>query len=98
VQAVPLSGDSGTGPAVQTVSRDILDERLDHALADLHLKATAKATSQIISDHLCLFSRWFYRAQAHRIGEVFFANEDGSFPRKQILRAISRVYSAAHLA
>jgi excinuclease ABC subunit C len=99
MQAVPLASESSTVPAVQTVSRDILEERLDEALAALRSQAAKlKVGSQALSDHLCLFSRWFYRAQAHRTGEVFFADGDGSFPRKQILRAISRVFSAAHLA
>jgi excinuclease ABC subunit C len=97
MQAVPLADESGAAPAVQTVSRDILEERLDQSLADLNSRAT-KANNQTISDHLCIFSRWFYRAQTHRTGEVFFANDDGTFPRKQILRAISRVYIAAHVA
>jgi excinuclease ABC subunit C len=96
MQAVPLGVESGSGPAVQTVSRDILEDRLEEVLAKLAPR-NAKTSSQIASDHLCLFSRWFYRAQTHRIGEVFFANTDGSFPRKHILRAISRVFTAAHL-
>jgi excinuclease UvrABC nuclease subunit len=98
VQAVPLANESN-GPAVQTISRDVLEERLEGILtASDSSTAGTRMTSQTISDHLCLFSRWFYRTPAKRTGEVFFANEDGSFPRKQILRAISRVYTAAHLA
>lgn len=99
VEAVPLTNESGNGPAVQTVSRDILEDRLDETLAELG-KQTAKnkISSQALTDHLCLFSRWFHRAQTHRRGEIFFENEDGSLPRRQILRAISRVFSSAYLA
>jgi hypothetical protein len=95
VEAVPLAAE---GAAVQTVSRNILEERLQQAFADLTSQATRlKASSQIISDHLCLFSRWFHRTQAQRTGEVFFAGDADSLPQRQILRAISRVFSSSHL-
>lgn len=94
VEAVPLAGE-GAVTAVQTVSRNVLEERLQQTLADLTSPAAkSKPSSQTISDHLCLFSRWFYRAQAQRVGEVFFSDGTDSLPHRQILRAISRVYSS----
>jgi excinuclease ABC subunit C len=39
-----------------------------------------------------LFSRWFYRPQAKRVGEIVFAGDDGKIPAKAVLRAISRVF------
>jgi excinuclease UvrABC nuclease subunit len=98
VEAVPLAAEGAAGAAVQTVSRNILEERLQQAFADLTSQATRlKASSQILSDHLCLFSRWFHRTQAQRTGEVFFADDADSLPQRQILRAISRVFSSSHL-
>jgi excinuclease ABC subunit C len=98
VEAVPLAAEGAAGAAVQTVSRNILEERLQQALTDLTAQATKlKANSQIISDHLCLFSRWCHRTQAQRTGEVFFADDADSLPQRQILRAISRVFSSSHL-
>jgi excinuclease UvrABC nuclease subunit len=98
VEAVPLAAEGAPGAAVQTVSRNILEERLQQAFADLASQATKlKASSQIISDHLCLFNRWFHRTQAQRTGEVFFAGDADALPQRQILRAISRVFSSSHL-
>lgn len=95
VEAVPLTAE---GVAVQTVSRNVLEERLQQTLSELNsLTTELKPTSQIISDHLCLFSRWLYRPQAKRVGEAFFADNIDSLPKRQILRAISRVYSNSRL-
>jgi excinuclease UvrABC nuclease subunit len=93
LEAVPLDA------AVVTVaSRDELEQRLERALAELNpqpeerrSRRTPKSADDI-SDHLCLFSRWYYRPQAKRVGEVVFAEEDGLSPLKPVLRAISRVY------
>jgi len=94
VEAVPLAAE-GTVTAVQTVSRNVLEERLQQTLAELTSPAAkSRPSSQTISDHLCLFSRWFYRAQAQRVGEVFFSDGADSLPQRQILRAISRVYTS----
>ena len=98
VEAVPLSAEGAAGTAVQTVSRNVLEERLQQAITELTSQsARMKATSQILSDHLCLFSRWFHRTQAQRTGEVFFAGDADSLPQRQILRAVSRVFSSSHL-
>jgi excinuclease UvrABC nuclease subunit len=98
VEAVPLA-PQGEGVPVQTVSRNVLEERLQQALSELKTPAAkSRPAGQTIADHLCLFSRWFYRAQAQRAGEVFFADDVSSLPQRQILRAISRVYSSSRLA
>jgi hypothetical protein len=93
VEAVPLAGEGTT--AVQTVSRNLLEERLQQTLTDLvSPSAKSKVNIQTISDHLCFFSRWFYRAQTQRVGEAFFAESVDTLPLRQVLRAISRVYSS----
>jgi excinuclease ABC subunit C len=76
-------------PVVQLAARDELEARLDAALNTLAVRS-AKRTQQI-ADHLSLFSRWYYRPQARRIGEVVFDDAPGQ-SRKQLMRAISRVY------
>ncbi len=94
IEAVPLAAEDAR-TAVQTVSRNILEERLHQTLVELvSPSAKSKLSTQTISDHLCLFSRWFYRTQAQRIGEAFFAESADSLPQRQILRGISRVYSS----
>jgi excinuclease ABC subunit C len=89
VEAVPLAAP------VQLDSHDGLQERLDHAIALLESENNnTKLSSETVSDHLCLLKRWYYRPQTQRAGEIFFALEDGQFPKKQILRGISRVFTA----
>jgi excinuclease ABC subunit C len=94
VEAVPLAGE-GAGTVVQIVSRNVLEERLQQTLAELiSPPAKSKLSTQTIADHLCLFSRWFYRTQAQRSGEAFFADSTDALPQRQLLRAISRVYTS----
>jgi hypothetical protein len=91
-EAIPLDG------AVVTIaSRDELEQRLETALAELAPTSEWKRTrtngrSGEVADYLCLFSRWYYRPQAKRVGEIVFAGGDGKAPAKAVLRAISRVY------
>jgi hypothetical protein len=82
---VPLEGT----PLVRLAARDELESRLDDALNTLAVRS-AKSTQQM-ADHLCLFSRWYYRPQARRVGEVIFTETD-DVPKKPLMRAISRVY------
>jgi hypothetical protein len=90
--AIPLEGQ-----AVTTATRDELEQRLEAALAsatpapeDRGTRAKKRVGETV--DYLCLFSRWYYRPQAKRVGEIVFAGEDGKVAPKALLRAISRVY------
>ena len=53
-------------PLVRLAARDALESRLDDALNTLAVRSV-KSTQQM-ADHLCLFSRWYYRPQARRVG------------------------------
>lgn len=93
LEGVPLDA-----AVVTAASRDELEQRLDGVLAELDpppekrpLRLRAPRPGDV-ADHLCLFSRWFYRPQVKRVGEVVFEDDDGSIPAKAVLRAISRVY------
>jgi excinuclease UvrABC nuclease subunit len=92
VEAVPLEGR-----VVTVATRDELEQRLETALAGLRpaterRRGREKNRSGEIADYLCLFSRWYYRPQAKRAGEIVFAGEYGKVPPKAALRAISRVW------
>jgi hypothetical protein len=89
VEAVPLEGV----PVV--AAKDLLEARLEEALAALSQAAVKSVTSQTLAEHLALFAQWFYRAAARSTGEMLFAGEDGEVPRKPLLRAISRVAAKA---
>lgn len=91
MEAIPLEGS-----VVTVASRDELEQRLEKTLEELkpdpEQRPGARNRSGGVADYLCLFSRWFYRPQAKRVGEIVFAGEDGKVPVKAVLRAISRVY------
>jgi excinuclease ABC subunit C len=84
LEPVPLDA-----PAV--ASRDVLDARLDEALAKLQVKKTV--TPATLADHVSLLAQWFYRPKS--TGELLFIAEEGEVPRKPLLRAISRVAAKA---
>lgn len=89
-EAVPLEA-----PVVTAVSRDELEQRLDRALTELAPRPGSKRRGAAgpVSDYLCLLTRWYYRPQVKRVGEVVFAAEDGVVPAKAVLRAVSRVWA-----
>jgi len=43
------------------------------------------------TEHLAILKRWYYRS--HRVGEVFFADQRGTWPLRRIVRGIGRIYS-----
>ena len=93
MEGVPLDA-----PVVTAASRDELEQRLETVLAELDPPPEKRPLrlrpprAGDVADHLCLFSRWYYRPQVKRVGEVVFAGEDGAVSAKAVMRAISRVY------
>jgi hypothetical protein len=41
-------------------------------------------------EHLAILKRWYYRSS--KLGEIFFAEENGELPMRRIVRGISRVF------
>jgi len=94
-EAIPLEG-----PVVTAATRDELDLRLESSLAELTpatKRQRAKVRTGEVADYLCLFSRWYYRPQSKRAGEIVFAGDDGKVPAKVLLRAISRVWQKSNV-
>jgi excinuclease ABC subunit C len=92
LEAVPLEGT----PIV--AAKDLLEARLEEALSGLAQSAPKSVSAQTLSEHLALFTQWFYRPAARSTGEMVFAGVDGKVARKPLLRAISRVAARAHSA
>jgi excinuclease ABC subunit C len=92
MEPVPLEGVAAL-PA-----KDVLESRLEEALAALGKSAPKTVSAQVLSDHLALFTQWFYRPAARSTGEIIFAGVNGEVPRKALLRAISRVAARANAA
>ncbi len=45
----------------------------------------------MLSDHLSLLRRWYYRPEKQRAGEIFFPNSDSTWPIRRILRGAARM-------
>ena len=93
--------DSGVISAGTKVARGQLEQRLQAVMDDLESQARSeKASPELLSEHLSLLARWYYRPANRRVGEIFFREEttavdsaeERPFPFSQILRGISRVF------
>jgi hypothetical protein len=58
-------------------------EQLEQRVSETHDIA-------LLSDHLSLFRRWYYRPEKQRVGEAFLPNADGGWPIRRILRGAAR--------
>jgi hypothetical protein len=86
LQAVPLEGEPAADGSLNSP-----EERAVHALAALDQKAGKPSDLALLSDHLSLLRRWYYRPEKQRIGEIFVPNEDGTWPIRKILRGAARM-------
>ncbi len=97
VDSGQLSGDKEQAAGAETgsgvapkIARGMLEARMEDVLAKLtESKGTPSVT--IRQGHLALLKRWYYRPEARRTGEVFFADENGQWPVKALLRGVGRV-------
>jgi excinuclease ABC subunit C len=92
LEPVPLEGS----PVM--AAKDVLEARLDAALSALAQVAPKSVSSQTLSDHVALFTQWFYRPAGRSTGEMIFVGADGEVAHKPLLRAISRVAAKANSA
>jgi hypothetical protein len=83
LQAVPLEGEA--------TASNSPEDRAAHALATLEERAGKPNDLALLSDHLSLFRRWYYRPEKQRAGEIFVQNEDGKWPIRRILRGAARM-------
>ena len=88
LQPVPLEGAPATESPDSPESRAL---HAIHALAALQDQTAATGDLALLSDHLSLLRRWYYRPEKQRVGEIFLPNEDGSWPIRRILRGAARM-------
>ena len=86
LQAVPLEGETTADSAINSP-----EDRAAHTLIALEQKAGKHNDLALLSDHLSLLRRWYYRPEKQRVGEIFFANEDGTWPIRKVLRGAARM-------
>jgi excinuclease ABC subunit C len=54
------------------------------------LVSGGRQSAQRFSEELAILKRWFHRT--HKVGEIFFAGEQGELPMRRIVRGAGRVY------
>jgi excinuclease UvrABC nuclease subunit len=90
VQPVPEAG----GPAATKAARDILESRMEAVLESLSQRRLSPSAT-VRQGHLALLTRWYYRPQHKRTGEVFFLDSDQRWPLRAMLRGVGRVAAPA---
>jgi len=87
LQAVPLEGESTASNSPEA--------RATHVISLLEERTEASNDLALLSDHLSLLRRWYYRPEKQRNGEIFFPNDDGGekgvWPIRKILRGAARM-------
>ena len=86
LQAIPLEGEPGAGTAA-----DSPEDRAAQVLATLDKKIAKAKDLALLSDHLSLLRRWYYRPEKQRVGEIFLPNDNGTWPVRRILRGAARM-------
>lgn len=89
VQPVPEQGGIAT-----KASRDVLEARMESVLETL-ASAPAEANATLRQGHLALLARWYYRPQQKRAGEICFADAEGKWPLRSMLRSAGRVAASS---
>ncbi len=84
------SDDASRSPhATQRKTPHSMESRVLEALEQPGAAAPT-CSRQETMEHLAILKRWYYRTS--KIGEIFFADEDGELPMRRIVRGISRVF------
>ena len=86
-----LSESESSTPA--KIARGVLEARMEAVLAEL-AQPSGVVSATLRQGHLALLKRWYYRAEARRNGEIFFADAEGRWPVKALLRGVGRVYAS----
>jgi excinuclease ABC subunit C len=84
LQAVPLEGEPVT-------AAESPEERANAAIEKLEERIGGASDLALLSDHLSLFRRWYYRPEKQRAGEIFLPNTHGLWPARRILRGAARM-------
>jgi len=79
-----IAGQTEAGATKPRTMEARVQETLD-AFPQLHVASSLQRI-----EHLAMLKRWYYRS--HRIGEIFFAEENGAWPLRRIVRGIGRIY------
>jgi excinuclease ABC subunit C len=83
----PSEPESVTAAATSATHPQSMEARIRASLESL---ASDGASIRRFGEELAILKRWYYRS--HKVGEVFFAGEEGELPWRRIVRGVGRVY------
>ena len=86
VSAAALAGPVLFKIEMRAESRS-MESQVEEIIASFPASTTKSAGER--TEHLAILKRWYYRSV--RVGEIFFADENGSWPLRRIVRGIGRV-------
>jgi excinuclease ABC subunit C len=88
----PPNGETETLPAHSGETKPATTQTMEARLrAALESMASASGHSaQRFAEELAILKRWYYRS--HKVGEIFFADEQGQMRMRRIIRGATRVY------
>jgi hypothetical protein len=92
LQAIPLSGGPLDAEVHEEVVRDSPEDRARGVIGRLEERVKGRMAKDValLSDHLSLLRRWYYRPEKQRAGEAFFLNANGEWPIRRILNGSAR--------
>lgn len=82
-----LQGPFAFGVELRAQSES-MESRVEKALSEFPSISASSGIER--TEHLAILKRWYYRS--HRAGEIFFADDQVSWPLRRIVRGIGRVY------
>jgi len=75
-------------PAAGSPAVRSMESRVEAAIASFAEPESKSSTERM--EHLSLLKRWYCRST--RVGEIFFADDKGTWPLRRIVRGIGRVH------
>ena len=88
---IPLEtvSDLGSAGAPARVKTPLsMERRIQDALAAA--APVAECTQTQTEEHLAILKRWYFRSM--KVGELFFADDNGELPMRRVVRGVSRVF------
>jgi excinuclease UvrABC nuclease subunit len=84
----PSEPEAASVAATSATHTQSMEGRIRAALASL--EPGGGHSAQRFAEELAMLKRWYYRS--HKVGEAFFAGENGELPWRRIVRGVGRVY------
>jgi excinuclease ABC subunit C len=86
---------SNASPSSAAAGASARGKKVPHSMESRVAEALAAAPAPSCSrqetmEHLAILKRWYFRSS--KLGEIFFAEQNGELPMRRIVRGISRVF------